>query len=66
MDTLKRNELLNRMKYGVVYRRARLLPYSNNLDRDLNTLLKQNKLKKAGNSPRHPERSEGSPLCGTY
>jgi len=47
MDTLKRNELLNRMKYGVVYRRARLLPYSNNLDRDLNTLIKQNKLKKA-------------------
>ena len=34
------------MKSDVVYRRVDLLPYSNNLDRDLNTLVNQNKLKR--------------------
>ena len=47
MNTLKRNVLLNHMKSGVVYRRAKLLPYSNNLDRDLMALLTQKKLRKA-------------------
>ena len=46
MKTLKRDNVLSHMKSGVVYRRVGLLPYSNNLDRDLNTLVTQNKLKK--------------------
>ena len=46
MKTLKRDNVLSHMKSGVVYRRVRLLPYSNNLDRDLTTLVDQNKLKK--------------------
>ncbi|MCX7090419.1 MAG: DUF6088 family protein [Legionellales bacterium] len=35
------------MKSGVVYRRVSLLPYSNNLDRDLSILVDQKKLKKS-------------------
>ena len=46
MKTLKRDNVLSHMKSGVVYRRVGLLPYSNNLDRDLNTLVNQNKLKR--------------------
>jgi hypothetical protein len=46
MKTLKRDNVLSHMKSGVVYRRVVLLPYSNNLDRDLNTLVAQKKLKK--------------------
>ncbi len=46
MKTLKRDNVLAHMKSGVVYRRVVLLPYSNNLDRDLNTLVDQKKLKK--------------------
>ena len=46
MKTLKRDNVLSHMKSGVVYRRVALLPYSNNLDRDLNTLINQNKLKR--------------------
>jgi len=46
MKTLKRDNVLSHMKSGVVYRRMGLLPYSNNLDRDLNTLVNQNKLKR--------------------
>ena len=46
MKTLKRDNVLSHMQSGVVYRRVGLLPYSNNLDRDLNTLVTQNKLKK--------------------
>ncbi len=46
MKTLKRDNVLSHMKSGVVYRRVGLLPYSNNLDRDLTTLVAQNKLKK--------------------
>ena len=46
MKTLKRDNVLSHMKSGVVYRRVGLLPYSTNLDRDLNTLVAQNKLKK--------------------
>ena len=46
MKSLKRDNILSHMKSGVVYRRVRLLPYSNNLDRDLTTLVAQNKLKK--------------------
>jgi len=47
MKTLKRDNVLSHMQSGVVYRRVGLLPYSNNLDRDLNTLVNQNKLKRA-------------------
>ena len=46
MKTLKRDNILSHMKSGVVYRRVGLLPYSNNLDRDLTTLVALNKLKK--------------------
>lgn len=46
MKTLMRDNVLSHMKSGVVYRRVGLLRYSNNLDRDLSTLLAQNKLKK--------------------
>ena len=46
MKALKRDNVLSHMTSGVVYRRCRLLPYSNNLDRDLTTLVAQNKLKK--------------------
>ena len=46
MKTLKRDNVLSHMKSGVVYRRVGLLPYSNNLDRDLNALVNQNKLKR--------------------
>lgn len=46
MKTLKRDNVLSHMKSGVVYRRVGLLPYSNNLDRDLIALVAQNKLKK--------------------
>ena len=46
MKALKRDNILSHMASGVVYRRGRLLPYSNNLDRDLTTLVAQNKLKK--------------------
>ena len=46
MKTLKRDNVLSHMKSGVVYRRVGLLPYSNNLDRDLNTLVNENKLKR--------------------
>ncbi len=46
MKTLKRDNVLSHMKSGVVYRRVGLLPYSNNLDRDLNMLVNQNKLKR--------------------
>ena len=46
MKTLTRDNVLSHMKSGVVYRRVGLLPYSNNLDRDLNTLVNQNKLKR--------------------
>lgn len=46
MKTLKRDNILAHMKSGVVYRRVVLLPYSKNLNRDLNTLVAQNKLKK--------------------
>lgn len=46
MKTLKRDNVLSHMKSGVVYRRVALLPFSNDLDRDLNTLVSQNKLKK--------------------
>tara|TARA_Y100000588_G_C14022914_1_gene825087 strand:- start:440 stop:559 length:120 start_codon:yes stop_codon:yes gene_type:complete len=34
------------MKAGLVYRREDLLSFSTNLDRDLNTLVEANKLKK--------------------
>lgn len=46
MKMLKRDNILSHMKAGVVYRRVGLLPYSNNLDRDLTILVMQNKLKK--------------------
>jgi hypothetical protein len=46
MKTLKRNNVLSHMKFGVVYRRVQLLPYSNNLDRDLTTLVDQDKIKR--------------------
>ncbi|MGM9455280.1 DUF6088 family protein [Legionella bozemanae] len=46
MKTLKRDNVLSHMKSGVVYRRVALLPFSNDLDRDLNALVSQNKLKK--------------------
>lgn len=46
MKILKRDNILSHMKSGVVYRRVGLLPYSNNLDRDLNILVDQKKLKK--------------------
>lgn len=46
MKTLRRDNVLSHMKSGVVYRRVALLPFSNDLDRDLNTLVSQNKLKK--------------------
>ena len=46
MKSFKRDNILSHMKSGVVYRRIRLLPYSSNLDRDLTTLVAQNKLKK--------------------
>lgn len=46
MKTLKRDNLLFHMKPGMVYRREVLLSFSNNLDRDLATLVTQSKLKK--------------------
>ncbi|RUR12568.1 DUF6088 family protein [Legionella septentrionalis] len=46
MKTLKRDNVFAHMKSGVVYRRGALLPFSNNLDRDLHTLVSQNKLKR--------------------
>lgn len=46
MKNLKRDNILSHMRAGSVFRRARLLSYSNNLDRDLATLVAQNKLKK--------------------
>jgi len=46
MKSLKRNNILSHMRAGLVVRRASLLPYSNNLDRDLAALVAQNKLKK--------------------
>ena len=46
MDTLNRDNLYFNMKPGFVYRREDLLPFSSNLDRDLNTLIEANKLKK--------------------
>ncbi|MEI6094473.1 MAG: DUF6088 family protein [Gammaproteobacteria bacterium] len=46
MKILKRDNILSHMKSGMVYRRVGLLPYSNNLDRDLSVLVDQNKLKK--------------------
>ena len=49
MNTLKRDTLYSHMKPGLVYRRETLLPFSNNLDRDLNALVAENKLKKPAN-----------------
>jgi hypothetical protein len=46
MSTLKRDNLYSQMKAGFVYRREDLLSFSSNLDRDLNTLVEANKLKK--------------------
>lgn len=46
MKTLKRDNILTHMKAGRVYRRGSLSSYSGNLDRDLTTLVGQNKLKK--------------------
>lgn len=46
MKKLKRYTLCSHMKPGLVYRREALLPFSNNLDRDLNILVEENKLKK--------------------
>lgn len=46
MNTLNRDNLYSHMKAGFVYRREDLLSFSTNLDRDLNTLVEGNKLKK--------------------
>lgn len=46
MNTLNRDNLYSHMKAGFVYRREDLLPFSSNLDRDLNILVEANKLKK--------------------
>lgn len=46
MKTLKHDTLYSYMKPGLVYRRENLLPFSNNLDKNLNTLVAENKLKK--------------------
>jgi hypothetical protein len=46
MKKLKRDNILSYMKPGRVYRREDLLPLSNNLDRDLAALVKEQKLTK--------------------
>ncbi|HAT9529900.1 TPA: hypothetical protein JBD01_04435 [Legionella pneumophila subsp. pneumophila] len=46
MNTLNRDNLYSHMKAGSVYRREDLMSFSSNLDRDLNTLVEANKLKK--------------------
>lgn len=46
MNRLNRDNLYSHMKAGHVYRREALLSFSSNLDRDLNSLVESNKLKK--------------------
>jgi len=46
MRYLKRDNMLSHMKSGSVFRRASLLSYSNNLDKDLAILVTKHKLKK--------------------